>query len=34
MEYAIPVLTWIWLLVPMPLVVVLSVVTWIAERRR
>lgn len=34
MEYSIPALTWVWLFVPMPLVIVLSVLTWIVERRR
>src|SRR5699024_2548658 len=32
MEYSIPALTWVWLFVPMPLVIVLSVLTWIVER--
>lgn len=33
MEESLTAATWFWLLVPMPLCVVLSVITWFTERR-
>lgn len=33
MDYALTGATWFWLLIPMPLLVVLSIITYYTERR-
>ncbi|WP_281292943.1 hypothetical protein [Bacillus marasmi] len=34
MEFSIPTATWLWILTPMPMLIILSIITYFKEKER